>query len=236
MDADRRARDDTGGSALNGDGAAFGACVEDRSALRSIYREPTHVVVNKGIDHIDDGVRGFIERSPLFVLATGDGERNDASPRGGPPGFVRVIDEHRLAFGDLVGNNRLDSYQNIVDHPGVGMLFLVPGLLETLRVNGRASVSVDPDLRERCAIDGRVPKVVIGVEVDECYLHCGAAFRRGAVWDPASWVPAAERPSPGAIFKVHAELDGVSGADIEAGLAEYYENRVWLVGGGHEET
>lgn len=220
---------------MSGNGTTFGERIEDRSGLRSIYREPTQVVIDKAIDHIDDGVRGFIERSPLFVLASGDGERNDASPRGGPPGFVRVVDRHRLAFGDLVGNNRLDSYQNIVDHPGVGMLFLVPGLLETLRVNGRATVSVDPDLRERCAIDGRVPKVVIGVEVEECYIHCGAAFRRGAVWDTSTWAPAAERPSPGAILKAHAEIDGASGGDIEAGLAEYYDNHVWLVG-GHTES
>lgn len=101
--------------------STFDDCVSDRSGLRSIYLEPSQVVVDKAIDHIDDGVRGFISRSPLFVFATGDGRRNDASPRGGPPGFVRVIDEHRLVFGDLVGNNRLDSYQNILDHSGIGM-------------------------------------------------------------------------------------------------------------------
>jgi PPOX class probable FMN-dependent enzyme len=210
---------------------SFGECITDRTGLRSIYREPTEVVVGKAIDHVDDGVRGFIERSPLFVLATGDGERNDASPRGGPPGFVRVVDEHRIAFGDLVGNNRLDSYQNILDHPGVGMLFIVPGLLETLRVNGRASVSVDDELRALCAIDGRVPKVVIGIDVDECFIHCGAALRRGAVWDVDTWPTDAERPRPAAIFKEHVGLDGVSADAIEAGLADYYDNGVWLVGG-----
>ncbi len=211
--------------------STFEECIVDRSGLRSIYREPSQVVVDKAIDHIDDGVRGFIARSPLFVLATSDGDRNDASPRGGPPGFVRVIDDHRLVFGDLVGNNRLDSYQNIVDHPGVGMLFMIPGLLETLRVNGRATLSADEGLRERCAIDGRVPKVVIGVHVEECFIHCGAALRRGAVWDTETWVSDGDRPSPGAILKAHARIDAASADDIEASLAEYYDTAVWLVGG-----
>ena len=110
----------------------------DTPALRSIYGDPSQAVIDKAIDHIDEGVRGFIAQSPLFVLATGGGESNDASPRGGPPGFVKVLDEQRLAFADLTGNKRIDSYRNIAEHPGVGMLFLIPGLLETLRVNGRA--------------------------------------------------------------------------------------------------
>ncbi len=215
--------------------STFEECIADRSGLRSIYREPSQVVVDKAIDHIDEGVRGFIARSPLFVLATGDGERNDASPRGGTPGFVRVIDDHRLVFGDLVGNNRLDSYQNILDHPGVGMLFMIPGLLETLRVNGKATLSADEGLRELCAIDGRVPKVVVGVDVEECFIHCGAALRRGAVWDVETWVGEGDRPSPGAILKAHAQIDGVSAGDIEAGLAEYYDTAVWLVGGHTED-
>lgn len=221
------------GTATNG--TQFGTGIDDRTGLRTIYRDPTQVVIDKAIDHIDAGVRGFIERAPLLVLATGDGERNDASPRGGPPGFVRVLDEHRLAFGDLVGNNRLDSYQNIVDHPGVGMLFFIPGLLETLRINGRATVSVDPELRERCAIDGRVPKVVIGVAVEECYIHCGAALKRGAVWDTSTWASERERPSAGAILKAHAGLDTVTGEEIDANLAEYYDHHVWMVGGESEE-
>lgn len=209
----------------------FDETISDRAGLRSVYREPSQVVLDKAIDHIDDGVRGFIARSPLFVLSSGDGERNDASPRGGPPGFVKVIDERRLVFGDLVGNNRLDSYQNVLDHPGVGMLFIIPGLLETLRINGRASVGTDQKLRELVAIDGRVPKVVIGVEVEECFIHCGAAFRRGAVWDVTTWLADDDRPSPGAILKSHAQIDDASAADIEAGLDAYYDNAVWLVGG-----
>lgn len=210
------------------------SCIES-GGLRSIYRDPSKVVIDKAIDHVDDGVRGFIERSPIFVLATTDGTTTDASPRGGTPGFVRVLDEHRIAFGDLVGNNRLDSYSNLLQVPAVGLLFMVPGLLETLRVNGRASLSVDTALREQCAIDGRVPKVAVVIDVDECFIHCGAAFRRGSVWDTTSWPAADDLPSPGAILKEHAQIDGVSGEEIEQGLAEYYDTAIWLSGGAGDE-
>lgn len=206
------------------------AQIEGVAGLREVYREPAQAVIDKAIDHVDDGVRAFIEQSPLVVVASGDGTRNDASPRGGPPGFVRVIDEHHLAFGDLVGNNRIDTYSNLVDHPGIGMLFVIPGLLETLRVNGTATVSTDADLRERCAIDGRVPKVVVSIEVQECYIHCGAALRRAAVWDAATWPARDERPSPAAILKAHMKLD-VPAEAIEQNLEQYYDHGVWQVGG-----
>jgi hypothetical protein len=195
-----------------------------------VYREPAQVVLDKVIDHVDDGVRSFVERSPLVVLATGDGMRNDASPRGGPPGFVRVVDEHRLAFGDLVGNNRIDTYRNLVEHPGIGMLFMIPGLLETLRVNGTAVVSTDPALRELCAIDGRVPKVAISIAVQECYIQCGAALRRASVWDQSTWPDDTERPRPAAIHNAHIGID-VPAEVIEQDLADYYEHGAWEVGG-----
>lgn len=204
--------------------------ITDRSGLRSVYRPPSQLVIDKAIDHIDHGARGFVERATLLVLATSDGVGCDASPRGGPPGFVRVLDEHRLVFGDLVGNNRLDSYSNVVEHPGVGMLFMIPGMLETLRVNGDATVTTDPDLRAACAIDGRVPKVAILVQVRECYLHCGAALRRGAVWEPSTWPAADDRPSPAAILRDHAQIDVPTEA-IEASLADYYDHGIWHVGG-----
>jgi uncharacterized protein len=211
----------------------FDAGVHDTEGLRAIYRNPSEVVFDKTIDHVDDGVRDFIEQSPLFVLATGGGASNDASPRGGPPGFVKVIDQRRIAFGDLVGNNRIDSYRNIIEHPGVGMLFLIPGLLETLRVNGRATVSVDDELRQLCAIDGRVPRVVIGIAVTECFIHCGAALRRAGVWDVSTWPGEADRPSPAAILKQHTGLD-VDAEQIEADLQSYYDHAVWHVGGEAE--
>ena len=202
----------------------------DLTALRSVYRRPAQRVVDKVIDHVDDGAREFIERSPLCVIATSDGATTDASPRGGPPGFVKVLGPGQVAFGDLTGNNRLDSFSNIIEHPAVGLLFLVPGLSETLRLRGTATLSTDERLRDLCTVAGRMPRTVVLIEVDECYLHCGAAFRRGRVWDPQSWPSAAERPSPGAILVKHAGSEA-DPADVEAGLADYYEHGIWEVGG-----
>jgi PPOX class probable FMN-dependent enzyme len=207
-------------------------CDVDR--LRAIYGETPRGAIDKAIDHLDDGVRTFVEHSPLVVISTGDGTSNDASPRGGPPGFVRALDDHRLAFGDLVGNNRIDSYRNLAHLPAIGMLFVIPGLLETLRVNGRAVVSTDAELRERCAIDGRVPRVAIVIEVDECYIHCGAALRRARVWDVDTWPARNERPSPSAILKTHLAID-VAVEDIEADLEQYHDHGIWHVGGTVDE-
>lgn len=198
--------------------------------LRAAYRAPSQFVLDKAIDHVDEAVREFIARSPIFVLATSDGDALDASPRGGAPGFVQVLDERTIAFGDLAGNNRIDSYRNVVAHPAVGLLFLVPGLDETLRVNGTASVVTSLAVRERCAVDGRVPKVAIAVDVTECFLHCGKAFRRGGVWDPSTWPAQAERPSPGAMLNAHLDL-GVDPAAIEADLEAGYVATMWEPGG-----
>jgi PPOX class probable FMN-dependent enzyme len=202
----------------------------DDAQVRGLYRSPHPNVVAKAIDHIDDAVRGFLEHSPLFVLATTSGREVDASPRGGPPGFVRVLDRARLAFGDLSGNNRIDSYRNMLEVPAVGMLFLIPGLDETLRVNGRGRFSIDPAIRNQCAIDGRVPKIAVVVDVDECFVHCAKAFRRGAVWDATTWPSTGERPSPAQMFNEHLSL-GIDPAIIEADLEAGYQATLWEPGG-----
>jgi PPOX class probable FMN-dependent enzyme len=194
------------------------------------YRAPHPKVLAKSIDHIDDAVRDFLARSPLFVLATTNGRDLDASPRGGPPGFVRVLDRQRLAFGDLAGNNRIDSYRNMAAVASVGMLALIPGLDETLRVNGRSSFSTDPEVRGHCAIDGRVPEVAIVVEVEECFLHCAKAFRRGAVWDTETWPTSDELPNAAAIFNEHLSL-GLDPAIVEADLEAGYRATMWEPGG-----
>ena len=202
--------------------------------LRSLYREPFEAVFRKQIDHIDDAARSFIARSPFLVLATSGPRGNDASPRGGPPGFVAVLDEHRLALGDLSGNNRLDSYANIVEHPHVGMLFFIPGMDETLRVNGRATLTTDPEVLQRAAIDGRLPRIALGIDVDECFLHCAKALRRGGLWDPSSWPAKEDRPSAGAIFKAHVGIDAEPEV-LEADLEQGYKVSMWYPGGVEPE-
>lgn len=200
--------------------------VTEQAALDAMYRAPHALVIDKVVDRIDPSVEEFLSQSPLVVIASTDGDGVDASPRGGPPGFVRVLDDRHVAFGDLAGNNRLDSYRNLLAHPSVGLLAIVPGLDETVRINGRATLVTDDDVRERCAIDGRVPKVAVVVEVAECYLHCGKAFRRGAVWDPTSWSPSERRPSAGQIVKEALDLQ-VDPALIDADLEAGYVATLW---------
>jgi PPOX class probable FMN-dependent enzyme len=209
--------------------------IDDRATLRTRYRSPSQLVVDKSIDHVDDAAAGFIARSPLFVLATTGADGTDASPRGGPPGFVRVLDRHRIAFADLSGNNRLDSYSNLVERPSVGLLVIVPGIDETLRVNGDAALTDDSDVAERCAIDGRVPKLAVVVTVAECFIHCAKAFRRGAVWDSTTWPAGDDRPSAAAIINDHLQL-GVDPAVIEADLEAGYAATLWRPGGDDDAT
>ena len=208
--------------------------ITDPAQLRTVYREPGQKVLDKVIDHIDDGAANFIAHAPFMALATAREGRADSSPRGGPPGFVRVLDRQRLAWGDLTGNNRLDSFGNLLEQPHVGLLFLVPGVMETLRVAGTASLTRDPKILERCPIDGRTPKTAVIVAVEECYLQCGAALRRSELWDPATWPSDEAKPRGAAILKAHIGT-AQSVEDIETGLADYYENHIWVAGGRHGE-
>ncbi len=200
----------------------------DEADLRARYRAPGQGALDKVVDHLTPAAADFVARSPLAVLSTGDDDGITASPRGGPPGFVRVLDPRTLAFGDLTGNNRLDSYANLTRRPEVGLLFFVPTAVETLRVNGTAAVTVDEDVRRACALDGRVPKVAVVVTVGECYLQCGAALRRSAVWDTSTWPTAP--PSAGEIVAEATGADAPAAA-IDASLQDYYATAAWTVGG-----
>jgi uncharacterized protein len=162
--------------------------IRDVAELRALYREPSPVVQSKKVARIDDVTARFLAGSPFVLLATADAGGNcDVSPRGGPPGFVRVLDERRLAIPDLSGNNLIDSLTNIVANPHVGLLLLIPGRDETLRVEGSALLTTDPGTLALWDDELRTPKVAIVVEVNSLYVHCGKSFRRGRVWDPASW-------------------------------------------------
>jgi PPOX class probable FMN-dependent enzyme len=204
--------------------------LDDEARLRARYREPHEIVLRKQRAELDGKAREFVARSPFVVLATTSDRGTDASPRGGAPGFVSVLDPKHLAFGDLSGNNRLDSYANIVRNPHVGLLFFVPGVDETLRVNGRARITTDPAVLARTTVGTTKPKVAIVVELDECYVHCGKAVRRAALWDTETWPDAADRPSPEAILVEHLALDvdaSVVRNDLEAG----YRDTLWSEGG-----
>jgi PPOX class probable FMN-dependent enzyme len=222
---------------LYGREVPFDHAITDVRALRANYHEPSPGVLRKAIDHLDRGARSFLARSPFVVVATFGPGGADASPRGGPPGFVKVLDDHRLALGDLSGNNRLDTFANVVEHPRIALLFLVPGLGETLRVNGRATLTADPAVLAATAIDGRVPRLALGVDVDECFVHCAKAFRRAGLWDPSTWPAPDDVPSAAAILKEHVGIDAPA-EEIAADLEEAYTVTLWWTGGrdGAAET
>lgn len=198
--------------------------------LQALYRQPHDLVLRKQIDHVDAAARSFIAASPFVVLATAHADGADASPRGGPPGFVAVLDEHRLAFGDLSGNNRLDSLTNLLAQPRVGLLFLVPGVDETLRVNGRAALTTNPEVLAATALDGRTPRTAVVIDVEECFIHCAKAFRRSRLWDPQAWLEAADRPSAACALRDHLQLD-VDPKMIEDDLEVAYRETLWEPGG-----
>jgi PPOX class probable FMN-dependent enzyme len=179
------------------------AAIDDASSLRERYPAALERSLQKQLDHLDRHCRRFVELSPFLVLASAapDGTA-DASPRGGPPGFVHVEDENTLLVPDWPGNNRLDSLSNLVAAPGVGLLFMIPGVDETLRVNGTVELSDEPALRDRFTADGRgAPRTVLVVTVHEAYLHCAKALMRSRLWDPDAQVPRNALPTLGEMLR-----------------------------------
>jgi PPOX class probable FMN-dependent enzyme len=198
--------------------------IDDMSSLRERYPPALERSLQKQLDHVDPHCRRFIELSPFLVLASAAPDGTvDASPRGGPPGFVRVDDEQTLLVPDWPGNNRLDSLTNLVDAPGVGLLFMIPGVDETLRVNGSVEVSDDPALRDRFANDGRgAPRTVLVVTVREAYLHCAKALMRSRLWDPESHVSRDSLPTLGEMLR--DQIGSTEAAEPqEAMVARYRE-------------
>lgn len=172
------------------------ACIDSEQGLRALHTAPSELVKRKCIGRLDRHCRDFIALSPFLVLGTADAEGHaDASPRGDPPGFVKVLDDQTLLIPERPGNNLLDSLSNIVANPEVGLLFLIPGFDETLRVNGTAALVQEPAALAALAVDGKAPKVAIRVTVREVYLHCARSFRRAKLWDPAARVPRETLPS-----------------------------------------
>lgn len=190
--------------------------ISDVAALERLYGEPAGAAVEKEIDHIHPHYRRMIEASPFVVLATRGRHGLDTSPRGDPAGFVVVEDERTLLLPDRRGNNRIDSLRNILGDPHVALLFLIPGVGETLRVNGRAFVSTAPALLERFRMDDRLPRSVIVVGVDRVFFQCSRAIFRAGLWDPARQVDRKSLPSLGTM------IQDISASRIEA--QSYDEN------------
>ncbi|MGH6682393.1 MAG: pyridoxamine 5'-phosphate oxidase family protein [Pseudolabrys sp.] len=168
--------------------------------LDALYGEKNPNSIAKEIDHLSDGYRKLIEAAPFVAIATGSPDGFDCSPKGDAPGFVRVLDDKTLAIPDRPGNNRLDGFRNIMRDPRIGLLFLIPGIGETLRVNGRAAISIDPELMQSFAVNGKLPRSVLIVHIETVYFHCSKAIVRSRLWDEKTKIGRKSLPSTGTIL------------------------------------
>lgn len=208
--------------------AVFGRTVTALPELRVLIGEPRDLALRKQIDRLDDHCRAFIAHAPFVLLATAGADgRCDVSPKGDPAGFVLVLDDRHLLVPDRVGNRRLDGMQNLLVNPHVGLLFMVPGVEETLRVNGRGFIVAEPALLARMAVGDRVPTLAVGVEVQEVYLHCAKALRRSGLWEPARWPDRAGVPAAACMFRDHARVTDLTVEELEARLQDGYRTRLY---------
>jgi PPOX class probable FMN-dependent enzyme len=201
--------------------------VEDIGEIREIYGFPQERVIKKQLPKLERHSRAFIALSPFLVMATTDPDGGcDASPKGDAPGFVQVLDDTTLLIPDRLGNNRIDTIGNLLKCPGVGLIFFVPGLRETLRVNGRACITTDPELLEPCTVQGKVPRSGILVTAEEVYFHCGKALIRSDLWNPEKQIKRSDFPSLGVVI---AEQIGqaVVAEEAERNTEESYRTRLY---------
>ena len=174
--------------------------VTSMEQLRALYGEPPPTSILKEIDRINSGYRKLIEAAPFVVIATAGPEGLDCSPKGDAPGFVRILDDRTLAIPDRPGNNRVDGFTNLMRDPRISLLFLIPGCGETLRVNGRAAITTDPELMQSFAVNGKRPRCVLIVEIERIYFHCSKAIVRSRLWDAAAKIDRAALPSTGTLI------------------------------------
>jgi uncharacterized protein len=202
--------------------------------LEALFGKPSRRALDKQIDRLDDNCRSFLTHSPFIAMGTTNPDgTGDVSPKGGPVGFVRVLDDHTIAWGELPGNNRLDGYRNLVRDPRIGLLFLIPGVDETLRVNGNGYVTTDPDLLAATSLDvglgARRAPICVVVKVTEAFIHCAKAFRRSELWKPAQWPDTSDMATIACMLVAHA---GATAADPDgtltaAALEGNYATTLW---------
>jgi PPOX class probable FMN-dependent enzyme len=194
--------------------------------LEAIYGTPVETSLAKEIDHITPQYRALIEASPFVALATAGPEGLDCSPRGDMAGFVRIHDENTVMIPDRRGNNRVDSLRNIVRDPRVALLFLLPGSGSTLRINGRAHLSVEPELLESFAVDGKAPRSVVVIEVETIYFQCARAIIRSELWNPDRFIDPATLPTPGQILATLSE-NRLGGEAYDNSWADRAKDSMW---------
>lgn len=205
----------------------FTEIVTTEEEIRATLGEPPRRVIDKVIDSLDVHCRDFIARSPFMLIGSCDTDGNmDVSPKGDPPGFVHVLDDRTLAIPDRVGNRRADTLVNLIHNPNVGLLFLLPGKQETLRINGRAQIVRDGWLREQLSMKGKIPDFALVVTVNEAFFHCAKCMIRSNLWDQAAWPESADLASLAKVMVDHTRTaDSVE--SMEAVVAESYRDRLY---------
>ena len=205
----------------------FDSALSSVEELRDLYPAVLDRAVRKDIGHIDELCRRLVGGASMLFVATHSAEgHSDVSPRGGQRGFVTVLDEHRLAIPDATGNQRLDTLVNVIETGTIGLIFVIGGRDTTLRVNGRACVSADPELIERLEPVGRPPRTAIVVEAEEVYAHCSKAFVRSKLWDPESWPEPGSLPSAAEVTLTHRREPGLTIEEVEAEQRESLRMRL----------
>lgn len=195
--------------------------------LRAHYKAASERAVKKELPFLDPHARNFLARSPFVLIGSQDVNGNaDVTPKGDKPGFVVMLDDVTIAIPDRPGNNRLDTLENIVANPAVGLLFLIPGMNETLRINGEGRITADAGLRAQLAVDGREPATVLVVKIKAVYMHCAKAFMRSELWSPESWPDRADMPTLGAILRDQIGL-AESASELDDSLDKSYAKSMW---------
>jgi uncharacterized protein len=206
----------------------FDFLVSSKEELREVIGKPSELAMKKVIHYLDEHCCHFISKSPFLVIATSDKHGNtDVSPRGDKAGFTLVLNERFLVIPERIGNKRVDSLYNIIENPRVGLLFFIPGLKETLRVNGKALVIRDEHILKQMEANGKIPLVGVVVEIEECFLQCGKALLRSELWDQTSWLDDSLLPSGAKILSDHANLPDMDEEAVQERLEEGYRNRMY---------
>ncbi len=199
----------------------FDTALRADADLEALYEPPSQIVANKTIDRLDAHCRQYLSLCRFALVASADAQgRADVTPRGGPPGFISVLDDRHLAIPDATGNRRLDTFRNVLQTGRAGLLLLLPGRGQTLRINGRACVSADPDLLQRLTPVGKPPRAALVLQAEEVFTHCPKAFVRSELWDPATWPSKQEQPSPAAMLRDHVGDPALTLAAAEQAMVD----------------
>ncbi|KYG25551.1 pyridoxamine 5'-phosphate oxidase family protein [Alkalihalobacillus trypoxylicola] len=206
----------------------FSEILKTKDELREYIGEPSALAKGKVIEHLDEHCLDFISKSPFLMLATSDNNgKTDVSPRGDKRGFVKVLNEKQLLIPERPGNKRIDSLMNLLENASISLIFVIPGLGETLRIKGTATIIKDREWMERLIENQHIPKLAIAVEVEKCFIHCAKAMIRSNIWKESTWLNKESLPKAAKILRDHAQQLNVSEARIESSLQEGYQKRLY---------